>query len=62
LFRFLTAIYGQIHGDNTPKKHQGRENDPTPLYGRSNPQPSPLMLRYPFAGQALGLGDLVGAA
>ncbi len=24
------------------------------------PQPSPLMLRHPIAGHALGLGDLVG--
>jgi len=28
--------------------------------GGFRPQPSPLMLRHPFAGYALGLGDLVG--
>ncbi len=30
------------------------------LCGGFKPQPSPLMLRHPFAGHALGLGDLVG--
>ena len=30
------------------------------VYGRFKPQPSPLVLRHPFAGHALRLGDLVG--
>ena len=30
------------------------------VYGGFKPQPSPLMLRHPFAGHALGFDDLVG--
>ena len=30
------------------------------VYDGFRPHPSPLMLRHPFAGQTLGLGDLVG--
>ncbi len=30
------------------------------LHGGFKPQPSLLLLRHPFAGHALGLGDLVG--
>ncbi len=48
-----------VFSTNYDLRHH-RERASAAICGGLKPQPSPLMLRHPFAGHTLGLGNLVG--